>query len=227
MNFTDTQFDSTFYVLAWLIWLPVLLRCILKADWAYLNQEGRVHFWLGSAVVLTLLWSMKAGVQPGLDIHLLGANLLMLAFGPELAFLTVNMVMSGIALNGGTSWEAFALNVLVMGGVSIWVSYTLWRTLSRRLPELVFIFIFLNGFFSAGITLMSVGFTSTVLLSLTDQYSLVYLLEEYLPYYLLLGFSESWLTGMVVTLLVVYRPEWLKLFDAPRYFKRSDQKPGS
>ena len=32
------------------------------------------------------------------------------------------------------------------------------------------------------------------------------LLSEYLPFFLLLGFAEAWLSGMALTLLVVYRP---------------------
>ena len=41
----------------------------------------------------------------------------------------------------------------------------------------------------------------------TGVYPLDYVLEEFLPYVLLLGFLRAWLSGMVVTLFVVYRPD--------------------
>lgn len=225
MNFSDTQFDPVLPAVAWLIWLPLLLRCIWRAPWRCLGQDNRVHFWLGAIVVLMFLWSIRAGVQPGLELHLLGANLLMLAFGPELAFVALNLVVAGITLNDEAGWQVFAVNALVMGGVSVWLGHRVWLFVRRWIPAQVFAFIFLNGFFASGLSLFAVGCASTILHSLTDQYTLAYLLEDYLPYYFLLAFSESWLSGMVVTLLVIYRPTWLRQFDAQRYFSYSDQRP--
>jgi uncharacterized membrane protein len=37
------------------------------------------------------------------------------------------------------------------------------------------------------------------------------------PFYLLLGFSEAWLNGAAITLMVVYYPHWVGSFDDRRY----------
>jgi hypothetical protein len=40
---------------------------------------------------------------------------------------------------------------------------------------------------------------------------------EYVPYLLYLAFGEATLTGMALTLMVVYRPQWVATFDDARY----------
>ena len=40
---------------------------------------------------------------------------------------------------------------------------------------------------------------------------------EYLPYLLYLAFGEATLTGMLLTLAVAYRPQWVATFDDARY----------
>ena len=64
---------------------------------------------------------------------------------------------------------------------------------------------------------VGVGIALTVFMWIAGLYDLDYLLAEYLPYFILLGFSEAWLSGMVMTLFVIYRPEWVPSFDDTRY----------
>ena len=45
------------------------------------------------------------------------------------------------------------------------------------------------------------------------------LFGDYVPYLLYLAFAEGTLTGMVLTLAVVYRPQWVATFDDARYLK--------
>jgi uncharacterized membrane protein len=59
-----------------------------------------------------------------------------------------------------------------------------------------------------------------MLLVLAGAYDSDYLTSEYLPYFLLLGFSEAWLSGMLSTLFAVYRPELLADFEDAQFFGR-------
>ena len=75
-----------------------------------------------------------------------------------------------------------------------------------------------RGFiFGAAVAISTVGVVSTGFAVISGSYSLHYLLRDYLPYYLLLSWSEAFLTGMALTLMVVYRPEWVATFDDARY----------
>lgn len=168
-------------------------------------------------VVLTLVWSLKAGIKPGLDLHMLGATLITLSFGPHLAFVGLSLVTAGVTLNGAGDPFSFAANALMMAGLSVGLSQFYYRLLSGILPRHFFVYIFVNGFFGAALTIISFGFCSTVLLALAGVYEWDYLVSEYLPYFLLLSFSEAWLSGMVITLFVVYRPNWVVTFEDSRY----------
>ncbi len=78
-------------------------------------------------------------------------------------------------------------------------------------------YIFINGFLGAAFTLVGVGLAISVVLAVAGAYPGITLFSDYFPYFLLLGFSEAWLSGMVITLFVVYRPNWALTFDDSRY----------
>jgi uncharacterized membrane protein len=56
---------------------------------------GQLNVWLGTVVLLILVWSMKAGVKPGLNMHLLGATIFTLMFGRQLAVIGFSLVLAG------------------------------------------------------------------------------------------------------------------------------------
>ncbi len=168
-------------------------------------------------VLLTLVWSMKAGVKPGLTFHLLGATAFNLCFGPYLAFVGLSIVTAGITLNGAAGPFAYALNALLLAGVGVGLSQFYYRIFSGMLPRHFFVYIFVNGFLAAALTIIGVGFAATLLMAVVGAYEWSYLISEYFPYFVLLAFSEAWLSGMVMTLFVVYRPNWVVSFDDSSY----------
>jgi uncharacterized membrane protein len=101
--------------------------------------------------------------------------------------------------------------------VPVATSWAMLRLAQRFLPSHLFVYIFVNGFFGAAAAVMALGGAAVVLLFGAGVYGAEYLLSEYLPYFLLLAFSEAWISGMAITLMVVYRPEWVSTFDDARY----------
>ncbi|HQO28807.1 MAG TPA: hypothetical protein PKY22_04700, partial [Accumulibacter sp.] len=67
---------------------------------------------------------------------------------------------------------------------------------------------------------IATGVTTCLLLALAGAYPVDYLRSEYLPYFVLLGFSEAWLSGMMATLLAVYRPDLLADFDDRQFLRK-------
>lgn len=217
MDLPDTLLDETWYWTAWAVWAPVFVLCVRRAPWARLKESAPSNLWLGMIVLLTLLWGLKAGVKPGLTLHLLGATTFTLCAGPELAFIGLSAVLAGITLNGAAGWLSFALNSLLTAGVGVAASTMVLRLSEHWLPSHFFVYIFVNAFFGSAVTLLTVGAGSAAVLTLAGAYDFDYLWGEYLPYFLLLGFSEAWLSGMVMTLFVVYKPHWVATFDDTRY----------
>lgn len=217
MNLPDHLLSSAWYLGGWVLLALLLLAAVWRAPWRRLVEPGCFNLWLGNCVILTLLWSMNAGIRPGQNFHLLGAMLMTLEFGPALAFLGMAIVLAGVTLNGAVGWQGFGLNALLMGAVPVACSYLIWWFGNRTIPKNIFAFIFINGFFGSGLAILATGVSASLLLGLAGIYPLASLAEDYLPYFVLLGFSEAWIAGMVLTLMVVYRPGWISAFDQGRY----------
>ena len=217
MNLTDNLLGEAWYWAAWAVWLPLLARALWVAPWRRLRDSELLNVWLGMVVLLTLTWSMQAGVKPGLGLHLLGATLFTLCFGPMLAFIGLCLVTLGVTLNGSAGGFALAINALLLAGGGVLLSEGGRRLFCRFLPPHFFVFVFVNAFFGSALTIFGVGVLLCCFLSLADAYEWAYLASEYLPYFLLLAFSEAWLSGMLMTLFVVYRPKWVVSFDDSRY----------
>jgi len=205
----------------WLLWLSSALIGGLvawRARWGMMADQRNLNIFLGATVAVLALWLIKAGIKPGLNFHLLGATALTLMFRPLFALFGLALVIAAITFWHG-EYAAFAPNLLIMGVVPVAVSWTIYRFVDRRLPNHFFIYVFLNAFFGAAVAISAVGFASTGFVALSGVYPLDYLLQEYLPYYLLMAWSEAFLTGMIVTLMVVYKPEWVATFDDKRYIE--------
>jgi uncharacterized membrane protein len=217
VNLPDSLLAEGWYWAAWVLWSPLFARAVWRAPWSVFKDSSRFNLWLGLIVGLTLMWSLKAGVKPGLTLHLLGATAMTLSFGPQLAFIALNLVLAAVMVNEGGGAASFALNALLLAGWGVFLSDRIYRIVDRFLPRHFFIYIFVNGFFGSAATVIGVGAAASSLMVLAGAYPAAYLLEEYLPYFLLLGFSEAWLSGMAMTLLVVYFPGWVATFDDSRY----------
>jgi len=217
VNLPDNLLGEAWYWAAWVTWVPLFARIVWRAPWLRLKESEQLNVWLGMVVLLTLIWSLKAGVKPGLSLHFLGATIFTLCFGPHLAFIGLSLVVLGITLNGAAGPVAFAANSLLLAGLGVLFSHWLWRVSSYVLPKHFFVYIFVNGFFGSALTIIGVGLVATVLLALGDAYAWEYLFQEYFPYFLLLGFAEAWMSGMLLTLFVIYRPHWVGTFDDTCY----------
>ena len=140
MNLTDTLLDPGWYWLAWFVWLAFFGRAVLRAPWRRLQDSEQLNVWLGMIVLLILVWCLEAGVRPGLGMHLLGATIFTLSFGPSLAFIGLSLVMAGVALNSSAGLLVFAINALFTAGVGVVLSQSLYRLFLVVFPRHFFIF---------------------------------------------------------------------------------------
>lgn len=217
MNFPAGLFPDAWTLGAWFPLALVFAWSVLTAPWRRLGEAEHLHVWLGTVVALVLLWSMRAGVKPGLNLHLLGASAITLMFGRQLAVVGLALVLAGVTLNGDADLQAYALNAFVMVVFPVLLTHGLWRAVERWLPANFFVFVIVLAFFGAAFTTVLVGSLACSLLWLAGAYPAEVLWQDYLSYFVLLGFSEAWINGAVVTLLVVYFPHWVASFDDRRY----------
>lgn len=221
MNFPDGLFTRSWTVGAYLPLVLIWLWCLRTVQWRRLSDTRLLHVWLGTIVVLTLLWSLKAETAPGLTMHLLGATAFTLMFGRQLAFAGLSIVLAAATLNGvhsGTiGWQSYGLNALLMIVIPVFVAWTILYAAERWLPANFFVYLFFAAFFGAACNVVLTGFAATMLMSLANIYPPDKLFGEVFLSYVLLAFAEAWLTGSLITVMVVYRPHWVSTFDDRRY----------
>ncbi len=208
---------STWLWIGYVLYASLLVVAVSRAPWSTLKDNERMHVYLGSCVGLMVIWTVKAGISPGLSFHYLGATLFTLMFGWRLALVGFSLVLAGTTLSIGGDWLGFAMTLLCKGALPILVSHFLHRLIQEQLPAHVFIYIFLNAFFTAALTVLASSLAVAAILGAAGAYTSQHLLSEYLAFAPLMMFSEAWITGMLIAIFVGYRPEWLSTFDDSRY----------
>jgi uncharacterized membrane protein len=210
--------DALFWVanaVLGLVLLAALWRASLKRLW---NNEF-LHVFLGSCVVLLLLWNTRAGVLPALNFHLLGVTAVTLMFGWAYAVFAVVVVTAGSIIAQDSAWGVLGLNVLVTGCVPVLVTEVLLRFARQRLPYNFFVYVYVNGFLAAGLSILAASLVGALIMLGVDAASSEWLGYQYLPFLPLIFFAEAIVNGMIMTAMVALRPGWVASFDDNLYLK--------
>lgn len=208
----------------YLLWITnILFVCLLvftaiKVEFRQLlnNRPGQ-HVYFGAMVMLFLLWGVKAGISPGLGFHHLGATLFTLMFGWPLAIFGLATIMFASVLLQHNELIGLGVNGLLSIVVPVFSSYMVLKLSQKYLPDNFFIYIFVVAFFGAGIAVAASRIISIILLSLISAYPDTKLIEESLMFTPLFMFPEMFVTGMLISVFVVYKPDWVMTFDDERY----------
>jgi len=217
VNLPDGLFPAPLAWVALALFVALLAYALRGACWERLRQGQQLHVFAGSIVACMLFWSIAGSVGRGLSFHLLGATIFTLMFGARFALFGLTICLGGVTLAGLAGWSAFGLNALLMAALPVAVSAGIHRLVDTRLPNHFFVYVLAGAFLNGGLAMAANGLASTVALWLAGVRPGAYLFTEYLPYYLLLAWGEALVTGMLMTILVVYRPAWVASFDDARY----------
>lgn len=198
--------------------LALLALAVWRVPWRRLDPAA-LNAWMGATVLTMGLWSLKGGFQAGLSYHLLGVAVLTLLMGPWLALIAVALVLTALCLAGTADWTALGANWLICALVPVSVVSLMLRLTQRYLPSHFFVYVFLNAFLAGGLSLFASSLAGLLLLWWLGVYPLSHLFEDALPFYLLLSWSEAFTTGLMLAILVVYKPHWVTSFEDGRYLK--------
>jgi uncharacterized membrane protein len=225
MNFTAPGLSASllpesFYLIGWLGLAVLAWRWLMSGDWRRLMEPARLNLFLGATVAVLALWQIRTGIKPGLALHLYGMAALTLMFGFWRASFAGVLILLANAAFGRGSWNALGIDALLVAALPAAVSWGVFRLLDRRLPNHFFVYVLGNGFFGAALSVAAIGLATTALMAIAGAYPLDYLLKHYTPYAaLLISWAEAFSTGMVITVMAVYRPTWLETFDDARYIQ--------
>jgi len=228
MGVNPEFFNNFWLVVGALVYGFILLVALSSAAWWRLRDQYDLNVLLFTILGVVYIWTLKADFTSsqfsfGLSLHLLGATLMTMMFGWAFAILAMSVVLITFtimaAAPGSDNLLILPWNALLTCVLPVLLSYRLFRFADRCLPNNFFIYIFVCTFFGAALSMASVILASTCMHYLTGSFSVDYLSYNYLPYGLLLMFPEAFLTGMLMSIFVAYRPQWVSTFDDHRYLQ--------
>ena len=208
----------------WVLWFANILfavavfYAVVKVPFkGLLANRPSQHVYFGAMVILLLMWGIKAGVTPGLGFHHLGATLFTLMFGWPLALFGLSAIMVASIVVQHNEWMSLGINGCLSIALPVFTSYAILKLSQKYLPDNFFIYIFVVAFFGAGAAVAVSRLASILLLSGVNAYPDAKLIQESLMYTPLFMFPEMFVTGMLVSIFVVYKPDWVITFDDERY----------
>ncbi|HEX7646492.1 MAG TPA: energy-coupling factor ABC transporter permease [Noviherbaspirillum sp.] len=194
-----------------------LLHAMLRAPWKTLDSAGAFSAWCIFVIFLPLMWRFDVPVVRGAALHLLGMPLFVLMFGRQLAI--VGLAISVIAFTDIRHglWANIGMNMLLLSILPAWCGDMVMRATRRFLPNHLFVYLLGNGFFGAMVMLAVTGLIS---LGADAMWAMDAPLQaDTVAYMLLLAWGEAFLTGFLLTMFTVYRPQWVLTFDDDVYLK--------
>jgi uncharacterized membrane protein len=219
MSLDPALFSSTATWAALVLYVLCLALALWLAPWRKLLGARLTHVFFGATVVLMFLWQMETQVQPGLHYHLLGLTAVTLVFSWSLAVVAASLALVGVYLNAGMAWDGFALNALVGGVLPITLTQIALVLIRHYLPKQFFVYVLVNGFLTAGLVGVAMGYMAAWLLVGSGAYTFAELSETVLPLFPLMFMPEAMLNGWIMVLLVAFRPEWVYSFSDEQYLK--------
>jgi len=224
--------------------LALVFEAGRRARWAA-PLSDHLRWALATAFVL-LGHRMTVRLGSGLELHYLGSAFLALLLGYPRALVSMGLVLAiecvwpaggvgasaagsdGLSAAGAAAGAAldlgglstWGLRVLLSAVLPVWSMWMIVMACKRWLPRNPFVFLLGCGliglFLSYALQLLGTAFAYAVLVPAIPRG----FWEDFVPYALLLATGEAWLEGMLTTLLVVYVPGSVRLFDEGFYLRR-------
>jgi uncharacterized membrane protein len=198
-----------------------LATAIASAPWrVWLEDPERQRVWLVSLGVLVAIWAMKAGITPGLSLRFLLMTALTLMHGWQLAVIGGAMALAVMNVVGLAAWPSFGADLLCVVIVPAVVTAQIHQMVHARLPHNYFIYFFVTVFVGSALAYNLAGLARVGLLAASGSLDAAHVGPEYFAVLPLMSFGEAFLNGMVMAMMVVYRPRWVMSFDDRLYLKK-------
>lgn len=220
MEVTANLLPTALLAAGWLALGVLLALAAATAPWQRLRESEMQHALFGSIVALALLWWIRAGILPGLGFHFFGVTTLTLMFGWQFACIAALPVLLAGVFTGQGDMGGLGLNALVLFVLPAGVTWLVHALASRHLPLNFFVYVFVNCYLAAVLSMaIATLFMSGVLIA-TDVIDAGYWWRNYLPFVPMLLLSEGFINGSAIAVLVATRPAWVWTFDDRHYLKR-------
>ena len=177
-------------------------------------KTASAHALGAMAVLIGLAWTLRTTLVGGPPLHWLVAPLALYVLGPRWAAVAVLGGAGFAAATGTVPWAEMPTAVLLDGWLPIAVGWGWLKLIERRLPPHLFVYLFVAVFAGTLVATLAGGAAERLLFAAGSGRDPG---ADWWIALLILADGEAVTTGIVVTGLAVYRPEWLQTFDVDRY----------
>lgn len=218
MNFSTQLLPLSWLWAGHLLFFPLLIYAIWRAPWRHFLDPNDTNIFFFSCLALFLLWQLGGGITAGMEFHLLLVTTITLMFGWQFATIAISIIQLFLTLTGYSEWFAYSLNALCNGIVPIGITYALYWFALVWLPRHFFIYIYICAFLGGALSMLASRLIGMWILLSSQTYALTDLGDEPL-FIIVMLFPEAFINGMLITLLVVYKPQWVSSFSDKRYLQ--------
>lgn len=218
MNLPAHFFTHDLLWLTNIVFTALLLRTIWFAPWKkILGTQIRTHALVGLSLGIFLFWQLNAGFRPGYNHHIIGATLLVLMFGWQVAFVSLSCIMLATWLRTELPLASLGINGLMMIAVPTYFTEGMLRFARRYLSKNFFMFVLFNGFLCGALSMILVITVATLLLTGLSPNTWLSVQRNYLIAAPIIIFAEAFATGALITAFTVSKPEAVFNFDVDEY----------
>ena len=212
--------------MAWILCATaIFLLGIYKSRRGVLLQPRLRNIFISCILLLALAWNVRAHLPNSnidnlidLSFHFFGASLLVALFGFWSA-ITLLFIVALIGVFGisGDLVEA-SRHYLLVSVIPALIACGVMKAVQRFLPKHLFVLILGNGYLAAFIS----TFVTGLLIYGLQQYFQIssFGTSDPLGWFLgllVLSFMEGSLSGMLLAILLVYRPQWVSTYQEEQY----------
>lgn len=218
MGMTENLLSTGQWLVTAILFVVILIAALRGVNWKAFRDDNVIqHSFFGAAVALGFVWQLRAGLSPGLAIHIFGLTVITLMLGWALAVLSGLLALVITVVTGREPLLMFAANGLITVMIPALVSHGIMLWERRRNFRNFFAYIFFCGFFGAGLSVAAAGTVMCLLLWTSGTYTFDALVHEYIRYLPLFMIPEGFVNGAFVTGLMVFHPDRLSTLDQRRY----------
>lgn len=170
------------------------------------------HLVFGSAACVFILWMFRTGIYDGLVVHFLWLSALPLLLGFRWAVFSATLALVGVTIFGQEHINMLGVNFLLGVLAPISLTYGVYSLTFYKLPRHLFVYIFLCAFIPGALSIGLKMLAMSGYFYLDDMYSWQVIEDNYLVLSTLMLFPEAMFNGMTITLLIIYKPEWVYTF---------------
>ncbi|MBR6027279.1 MAG: energy-coupling factor ABC transporter permease [Neisseriaceae bacterium] len=222
MHFQTQHFPLIIILIAWTILffvLSIAYRALKKSP----PSSDSV---IVSCVLLALLWglhvNLSSGMSAGMHYHLLGGVLILLITGlPMAIFLltSANVIYAALFQTPSDILVTPIYAIVVLIPV-LFIGTSSLLLARLKLPHHLFIFIFINAFFTAALSMITGGVLSLWVQDLILAYPKEVLWKQSFPVLFLLSWGEAFFTGIITSIMISFAPNLLYYYSDEIYLPK-------